>query len=83
MNVFSVAERGEPLLPWISEEAAGVGGRLGRGMLSIKVPMRGCCAGLNGSAESQCWRGRQLRLLIDEVAGIDSSRAQSQEKKPE
>ena len=40
LNVFSVAERGEPLLPWISEEAPGVGGRLGRGMLSNKVPMR-------------------------------------------
>lgn len=33
LNAFSVAEMGQPPLPWISVEAAGVGGRLGRGML--------------------------------------------------
>ena len=33
LNAFSVAEMGNPPLPWISAEAAGVGGRLGRGIL--------------------------------------------------
>lgn len=44
LNAFSVVEMGQPPWPWISAEAAGVGGRLGRGMLYMRLYqcMRDC-----------------------------------------
>lgn len=35
-NFLSFAESEEPSLPWISVEAPGVGGKLGRGMVSYR-----------------------------------------------
>ena len=37
LNAFSVMGMGQTPLPWISAEAAGVGGRLGRGMLCVRL----------------------------------------------
>lgn len=69
LNVFSVTETGESLLPWISDEAAGVGGRLGRGMLFNKVEY--LCGSINAGSMSHvgCLRGAQWACRASVLGG--------------
>ena len=54
---LSVAEAGETSLPWISVEAAGVGGRLVRGMIGLSL-----ASALQESDLVACRRRREVAV---------------------